>query len=58
MIEMYDSKKKELEKKDNLLTKKIKVSQSDIIRWGYESIWFGRRSMRYKTKPMEMINEL
>ena len=48
----------ELEKKDNLLTKKIKVSQSDIIRWGYESIWFGRRSMRYKTKPTEMINEL
>ena len=37
------------------LSKKTKVSQEDIIRWGYESIWFGRRSCRYKTKATEII---
>jgi len=31
-----------------------KVKNKDIIQWGYESIWFGRRSMRYKSRIKEM----
>jgi len=43
-----------LQNKDCTLSKETKVMQSDIILWGYESIWFGRRSCRYKTKATEI----
>jgi radical SAM superfamily enzyme YgiQ (UPF0313 family) len=36
------------------LYKKTKVKHAEIILWGYESIWFGRRSGLYKTKLTEM----
>lgn len=36
------------------LSKLIKVKQPDIIRWGYETIWFGRRANRYKMKLKEV----
>ena len=44
-----------IEEKKTKLSKITKVNQDNLIKWGYESIWFGRRSMRYKTKPKEMI---
>jgi len=52
--------KKPIESTECLISKSTKVTQDDVIKWGYESIWFGRRSMKYKTKPKEMtkINEL
>lgn len=36
------------------LSKLVKVQEPDIIRWGYETIWFGRRANRYKMKLKEI----
>ena len=44
----------DLQNKEIMLYKETKASKRDIILWGYESIWFGRRSCRYKTKIKEM----
>jgi len=35
-------------------SKKTKVTEHDIVKWGYETIWYGRRSYRYKTKVKEI----
>jgi len=48
------SKDVPLQNKKISLYKEPKVKNHDIIKWGYESIWFGRRSCMYKTKIKEM----
>ena len=30
------------------LKKQNKIKEQDLIKWGYEAVWFGRRSQKYK----------
>jgi len=39
--------------RDNTLRKKSKVVQPDLIKWGYETIWYGRRSSKFKYRLHE-----
>lgn len=36
------------------LKKRNKISEQDLIKWGYEAVWFGRRSQRYKMSLDEL----
>ena len=38
----------------SFLSKPVKNNESDIVKWGYESVWFGRRSHKYKIKLNEI----
>lgn len=50
----HNKEAKEPQAKPVVLSKTVKIKEQDIIKWGYEAVWFGRRAHKYKMKLKEL----
>lgn len=54
-VDFFNSNCTTLSKKDVSYSKKRPVQTTDLIQWGYETLWYGKRTQKYKTSLSKLI---